>query len=112
MLTYIHYRLDNWVTVPTNSILTIHKQTVLLHPILDEFYNDDPNHDRSSVYAVSKGLVSRAPGGTVAPQAANDSLPPPACHPNSSSQTAEEHTNGRARLDELTQNIAQVQIAS
>ena len=37
---------DNWVTVPTNSIVTIHKQTVLIHPIIDEFYDTDPNHDR------------------------------------------------------------------
>lgn len=42
-------------------MLTIHKQTVLLHPIIDEFYDDDPSHDRSSVYAVSKGLVNPTP---------------------------------------------------
>lgn len=65
MLTY----KDNWVSVPTNSVVTIHKQTVLLHPILDEFYGEGLNHDRSSCYAVSKGLVSTAPGTTVAPQA-------------------------------------------
>lgn len=29
---------DNWVTVPTNSTLTIHKQTVMIHPIVDEYY--------------------------------------------------------------------------
>ncbi|KAK2755118.1 hypothetical protein FQN54_006647 [Arachnomyces sp. PD_36] len=61
------FERHNWVTVPTNSILTIHKQTVLLHPIIDEYYDDDPNHDRSSCYAESKGLVSRAPGTTVTP---------------------------------------------
>lgn len=60
--------LDNWVSVPANSVVTIHKQTVLLHPILDEFYSEDLNHDRSSCYAVSKGLVSTAPGTTVQPQ--------------------------------------------
>ncbi|KAK1144007.1 glutamine amidotransferase subunit [Aspergillus melleus] len=59
---------NNWVSVPANSIVTIHKQTVLLHPILDEFYSEDLNHDRSSCYAVSKGLVSTAPGTTVQPQ--------------------------------------------
>lgn len=31
-------RPDNWVTVPTNSTLTIHKQTVMIHPIVDEYY--------------------------------------------------------------------------
>jgi glutamine amidotransferase len=58
---------DNWVSVPTNSVVTIHKQTVLLHPILDEFYSEDLNHDRSTCFAVSKGLVSTAPGTTVPP---------------------------------------------
>lgn len=48
---------DNWVTVPTNSILTIHKQTVLIHPILDQYYNENPSYVRSSGFAVSKGLV-------------------------------------------------------
>lgn len=61
-------RLDNWVSVPANSIVTIHKQTVMLHPIMDEFYVEDSNQDRSSCFAVSKGLVSTAPGTTVQPQ--------------------------------------------
>ncbi|KJF61306.1 glutamine amidotransferase, variant [Coccidioides immitis RS] len=60
------FERHNWVTVPTNSMLTIHKQTVLIHPIIDEFYDEDPNHDRSAGFAVSKGLVSKAPGTTVA----------------------------------------------
>ncbi|KAJ5226210.1 glutamine amidotransferase type 2 [Penicillium chermesinum] len=58
--------VNNWVSVPTNSVVTIHKQTVLLHPIVDEFYSENL-HDRSSYYAVSKGLVSTAPGTTVPP---------------------------------------------
>ncbi|KAJ5166910.1 uncharacterized protein N7482_005691 [Penicillium canariense] len=62
------HETDNWVSVPANSVVTIHKQTVLLHPILDEFYGEDLNHDRSSCYAVSKGLVSTAPGSTLPPQ--------------------------------------------
>jgi len=61
--------IDNWVSVPTNSVVTIHKQTVLLHPILDEYYGEDVTQDRSSCYAVSKGLVSTAPGTTVQPGA-------------------------------------------
>lgn len=39
---------ESWVTVPTNSILTIHKQTVMVHPIIDEYYNRNPWHSRSS----------------------------------------------------------------
>ena len=62
-----HAKKDNWVSVPTNSVVTIHNQTVLLHPILDEFYDEGMNHDRSSSYALSKGLVSTAPGITLHP---------------------------------------------
>ncbi|KAL4964550.1 glutamine amidotransferase subunit DUG3 [Aspergillus stella-maris] len=69
----ITFERHNWVSVPANSIVTIHKQTVLLHPILDEFYSEDLNHDRSSCYAVSKGLVSTAPGTTVQPQGGDGS---------------------------------------
>lgn len=57
---------DNWVTVPTNSTITIHKQTVMIHPIIDEYYNHSPAYARSSGFAVSKGLVSNAPGATQA----------------------------------------------
>jgi len=67
----ITFERHNWVTVPTNSILTIHRQTVLLHPIQDEFYDDDPNHGRSSCYAESKGLVSTAPAPVAVPQNTN-----------------------------------------
>lgn len=70
------FLIDNWVSVPTNSVVTIHKQTVLLHPILDEFYDEDLNHDRSSCYAVSKGLVSTAPGTTLQPQSTPGCGPP------------------------------------
>lgn len=55
---------DNWVTVPTNSTITIHKQTVMIHPIIDEYYNYSPAYERSSGFAVSKGLASNAPGAT------------------------------------------------
>ena len=54
----------DWVTVPTNSVLTIHKQTVMVHPILDEFYNANPSYSRSGKFAVSQGLVSVGPGVT------------------------------------------------
>ena len=49
------FERDNWVTVPTNSVLTIHNQTVLIHPILDEFYNHTPTMPRSSRFAADKG---------------------------------------------------------
>jgi len=49
------FERDNWVTVPTNSTLTIHKQTVMIHPIIDEFYNENPSHTRSSQFAQTKG---------------------------------------------------------
>ncbi|KAI5290446.1 hypothetical protein KEM52_000443, partial [Ascosphaera acerosa] len=53
------FERHNWVTVPTNSVLTIHNQTVLIHPIVDEYWLDEPNPDRSETLAVSRGLVSR-----------------------------------------------------
>ena len=56
------FERDNWVTVPTNSTITIHKQTVMIHPIVDEYYNQSPSYLRSSGFALSKGLVSDAPG--------------------------------------------------
>lgn len=49
------FERDNWVTVPTNSVLTIHNQTVLIHPILDEYYNHEPSFERSSRFAADKG---------------------------------------------------------
>ncbi|KAI9894346.1 MAG: hypothetical protein M1814_003102 [Vezdaea aestivalis] len=52
------FERDNWVTVPTNSILTIHKQMVMIHPIHDEFYNTSPSYSRSKGFAELKGLVS------------------------------------------------------
>ena len=34
----------------------------MIHPILDEFYNQSPSYSRSSHFAQNKGLVSSAPG--------------------------------------------------
>lgn len=62
------------MTVPTNSVLTIHKQTVLLEPIKDKYYNESPSYVRSSGLAVSKGLVSNAPGATAPPAVGNRGL--------------------------------------
>ena len=64
---------DNWVTVPTNSTLTIHKQTVMIHPIVDEFYNHSPSYARSPHFAKEKGLVSSSPGEAQVSSAPNSS---------------------------------------
>ena len=58
----LNIHIDNWVTLPTNSVITIHKQTVMIHPIIDEFYNHKASHQRSSGYAINKGLISHPPG--------------------------------------------------
>lgn len=39
-------------------MLTIHKQTVMVHPIIDKFYERDPHHIRSSAFVQAKGLTS------------------------------------------------------
>lgn len=52
---------DNWVTVPTNSSLTISKQTVMIHPIIDEFYSMNPAHERSAGFAQAKGQTVTGP---------------------------------------------------
>jgi len=52
------FERESWVTVPTNSIITIHKQTVMVHPIIDEYYNYNPYHRRSSKFVQDKGLVT------------------------------------------------------
>ncbi len=36
----------------------------MIHPIIDEYYNQSPSYSRSNNFAVSKGLVSHAPGAT------------------------------------------------
>jgi glutamine amidotransferase len=53
--------VDNWVTVPTNSTVTIHKQTVMIHPIIDEFYSPNPAHMRSAGFAQAKGQTITGP---------------------------------------------------
>ncbi|KAG5966325.1 hypothetical protein E4U58_002553 [Claviceps cyperi] len=52
------FERENWVNVPTNSILTIHRQTVMIQPIVDKYYERDPYHVRSSAFVQAKGLVS------------------------------------------------------
>ncbi|SCU98281.1 LAMI_0F13872g1_1 [Lachancea mirantina] len=55
------FERGDWITVPTNSVLTIKNQTVLLHPIIDEYYQEDPLYTRSSTLAESKGLMGSVP---------------------------------------------------
>ncbi|KAI5862919.1 N-terminal nucleophile aminohydrolase [Durotheca rogersii] len=52
------FERENWVNVPTNSILTIHGQTVMVNPIIDGYSDRDPYHKRSSAFAQTKGLTT------------------------------------------------------
>lgn len=51
------FERNNWVTVPTNSVVTIHNQTVLIHPILDEYYNHTPSYERNKKFAQEQGQL-------------------------------------------------------
>lgn len=54
------FERGDWLCVPTNTILTItNRNTVLMHPIEDEFY--DGEAQRSSGLAMSKGLIGGVP---------------------------------------------------
>ncbi|AET40805.1 glutamine amidotransferase subunit DUG3 Ecym_6434 [Eremothecium cymbalariae DBVPG len=55
------FERGDWTTVPTNSILTIKNQSVLLHPFIDEYYQEDPTYSRSATLAESKGLIGAVP---------------------------------------------------
>lgn len=55
------FERGDWICVPTNTMITISKSnTVLMHPIEDEFY-DGGATERSSGLAMSKGLMSGVP---------------------------------------------------
>lgn len=49
---------ENWINVPTNSILTIHDQTAFVQDIRDQFSDKDPWQRRSAGFVHSKGLVA------------------------------------------------------
>ncbi|KAH3901492.1 probable Probable glutamine amidotransferase DUG3 [Saccharomycodes ludwigii] len=55
------FERGDWTAVPTNSMLTIKNQTILLHPIIDEYYQEDPLFTRSSDLAERKGLMGSIP---------------------------------------------------
>ena len=52
------FERESWVNVPTNSILTIHGQTVMVHPIIDAYSNRGPAHSRSATFVQTRGLVA------------------------------------------------------
>lgn len=55
------FERGDWICVPTNTTITISKNnTVLMHPINDEFY-DGGAIERSSGLAMSKGLMGGVP---------------------------------------------------
>ncbi|KAH6636895.1 nucleophile aminohydrolase [Chaetomium tenue] len=56
------FERENWVNVPTNSILTIHNQTVMVHPIMDQYYDRNPQHRRSTAFVSTKGLSANEKG--------------------------------------------------
>lgn len=55
------FERGDWIAVPTNSILTIKRQTVLLHPVVDEYYQEDPLYLRSSTLVENKGFMGSVP---------------------------------------------------
>lgn len=56
------FERDSWVTVPTNSTITVHGQTVLIHPIVDEHYVAAPAGGlRSPRLVRDKGLAVPGP---------------------------------------------------
>jgi glutamine amidotransferase len=57
------FERHSWLSVPTNTIMTISKQSVEVKPVKDEFFDDSPEKERSTGFAKSKGLVAKAPGG-------------------------------------------------
>ncbi|KAI1486371.1 amidophosphoribosyltransferase-like protein [Biscogniauxia mediterranea] len=71
------FERENWVNVPTNSILTIHGQTVMVNPIIDSYSDRDPYHKRSSAFAQTKGLTTNE---KAAPRVASP-LPTPSIDP-------------------------------
>jgi glutamine amidotransferase len=90
------FERHNWLAVPTNTIVTISRQTVFVEPIMDEYFDEDPSRERSSGFAKSKGLVAKAPGDmSVAPTPT--AVTPPAS-PGPEIEVPMITTNGKAVL--------------
>lgn len=80
---------ENWVNVPTNSIVTINDQAAFVEDIKDQFYTRDPWHRRSAGFVHSKGLAANEK--TTTPPA----LPSPAVIVTDNSK---QHTEKRTHL--------------
>jgi glutamine amidotransferase len=100
------FERHNWLAVPTNTIVTICNQTVFVRPIKDEFYDPDPAAERSSGFAQSKGLVTKAPGGGIATPSTNGAVTPlPACALKLNSGVG-----GKETLDELNHKVEKLHV--
>lgn len=100
---------DNWVTVPTNSTLTIHKQTVMVHPIVDKYYSHNPYHMRSSRFVAEKGLVSNekpstTPGATGSPRG-HTPAPTPLATPGIEQQEDTRRPTLSSRQSEMSRSM-------
>ncbi|OWB74838.1 hypothetical protein B5S31_g4665 [[Candida] boidinii] len=67
------FERGDWISVPTNSTLTVKKQTVLLHPIIDQYYESNPSVKRKLGFAEAKGLMGTVP---LSERDLNTKLPP------------------------------------
>ncbi|KAK4191626.1 nucleophile aminohydrolase [Podospora australis] len=74
----LSFERENWVNVPTNSILTIHNQTVMVHPIKDQYYDRNPQHRRSAAFVRTKGLAANEKGRVGVPASLPASVQQPA----------------------------------
>lgn len=58
----ITFERNDWTAIPTNSLLTILKdQTILLHPIIDEYFQKNPLFIRDSGFSTRKGQMGYIP---------------------------------------------------
>lgn len=99
------FERHNWLSVPTNTIVTICDQRVFVRPIKDEFHDPDPSAQRDSSFAQSKGLVTKAPGGGIATPG-KEITPAVTPVPNPAS-------NGipKEGFEELNRKVARLQLA-
>lgn len=66
------FERGDWISVPTNSTVSIKGLNVLLHPIIDEYYDANPMAFRSDYYASSQGMIGAYPTA----MNTNSSVPP------------------------------------
>lgn len=67
------FERNDWISVPTNSTISIKNLNVLLHPIIDEYYSKDPIQPRSYQFASSKGMLGSYPTSN---EEYNNAVPP------------------------------------